>query len=83
MLGQTPLIVATLADATNVFAYPERFAQMAFGHNSKAVHRTYAKKAQVTLPPLEEYERKIVQFNPSNALPVQDGQEQTARAINA
>jgi integrase len=38
----------------------ERFAQMALGHNSRAVHRAYAKAAQVTLPPLEEYERKIV-----------------------
>lgn len=36
--------------------YPERFAQMALGHNSIAVHRAYAKKAQVVLPPLEEYE---------------------------
>jgi hypothetical protein len=32
------------------------------GHNNKAVHRAYAKAAQVTLPPLEEYERKIVAF---------------------
>jgi integrase len=37
--------------------YPERFAQLALGHNSKAVHRAYAKRAQVTLPPLEDYER--------------------------
>lgn len=37
--------------------YPERFAQLALGHNSKAVHRAYAKKARVTLPPLEDYER--------------------------
>jgi hypothetical protein len=36
--------------------YPERFAQEALGHNSKAVHRAYAKKAQVKLPALEEYE---------------------------
>jgi hypothetical protein len=47
--------------------YPERFAQLALGHNSKAVHRAYAKKAQVTLPPLEEYEReheqKVVPFS--------------------
>ena len=28
--------------------YPERFAQEALGHNSKAVHRSYAKKAKVT-----------------------------------
>jgi integrase len=40
--------------------YPERFAQAALGHNSKAVHRAYAKAAQVTLPPLEDYENKIV-----------------------
>jgi integrase len=38
--------------------YPERFAQEALGHNSKAVHRAYARRAQVVLPPLEEYERK-------------------------
>jgi integrase len=37
--------------------YPERFAQLALGHNSKAVHRAYARNAQVTLPALEEYER--------------------------
>ena len=38
--------------------YPERFAQAALGHNSKAVHRAYAKKAQVQLPSLGEFERK-------------------------
>jgi len=31
--------------------YPERFAQLALGHNSKAVHRAYARNAQVTVPP--------------------------------
>jgi integrase len=40
--------------------YPERFAMQALGHSSKAVHRAYSKKAQVKLPPLEEYERKII-----------------------
>ncbi|HEX3719423.1 MAG TPA: hypothetical protein VH595_15825 [Verrucomicrobiae bacterium] len=29
------------------------------GHNSKAVHRAYAKKAFVLIPTLEEYEKKI------------------------
>ena len=48
------------AERAKVAGYPERFAQLALGHNSKAVHRAYAKAAQVTLPPLEEYERKIV-----------------------
>jgi len=46
------------AERAKVAGYPERFAQLALGHNSKAVHRAYAKKAQVTLPPLEEYERR-------------------------
>ena len=38
--------------------YPERFAQEALGHNSKAVHRAYARKAQVKVPSLEEFETK-------------------------
>ncbi len=54
------------AERAKTAGYPERFAQLALGHNSKAVHRAYAKKAQVTLPPLEEYERereqKVVPF---------------------
>ena len=33
---------------------PERFAQEALGHNSKAVHRAYARKAKVELPSLGE-----------------------------
>jgi integrase len=48
------------AERAQVAGYPERFAQLALGHTSKAVHRAYAKNAKVTLPPLEEYERKIV-----------------------
>jgi integrase len=48
------------AERAKTAGYPERFAQEALGHDSKAVHRSYAKKAQVILPPLEEYERKIV-----------------------
>ena len=40
--------------------YPERFAMQALGHSSKAIHRAYSRKAQVKLPPLEEYEKKIV-----------------------
>jgi integrase len=48
------------AERAKIAGYPERFAQLALGHNSKAVHRAYARAAQVTLPPLEEYENKIV-----------------------
>jgi integrase len=47
--------------------YPERFAQEALGHNSKAVHRAYARKAKVILPSLGSFEKqsqegKIVPF---------------------
>jgi integrase len=40
--------------------YPERFAQEALGHNSKAVHRAYARRAQVVVPALEDFERNII-----------------------
>ena len=39
--------------------YPERFAQEALGHNSKAVHRAYARKAKVILPSLESFARQM------------------------
>jgi len=44
------------AERAKIAGYPERFAQQALGHNSKAVHRAYAKKAVVKVPSLEEYE---------------------------
>ena len=34
------------------------YAQEALGHRSKAVHRAYARRARVELPPLEEYEKR-------------------------
>jgi integrase len=46
------------AERAKVAGYPERFAQEALGHSSKAVHRAYARKAQVLLPPLEDYEKR-------------------------
>ena len=39
--------------------YPERFAQEALGHNSKAIHHAYSKNAQVIIPALEDYEKKL------------------------
>jgi integrase len=44
------------AERARSCGYPERFAQEALGHNSKAVHRAYAKRALVKIPSLEEYE---------------------------
>lgn len=37
--------------------FPKRFAQQALGHNSKAVHRAYAKHAEVTVPSLDGREK--------------------------
>ena len=51
------------AERARKAGYPERFAQEALGHNSKAVHRAYAKRAQVTLPSLEQYERNSAAEN--------------------
>src|SRR2546428_9252667 len=50
------------AERAKKAGYPERFAQEALGHNSKAVHRAYARKAKVELPPLSEYERQREKF---------------------
>ena len=49
--------------------YPERFAQAALGHSSKAVHQAYAKGAKVICPSLEEYEKKIVVQTVAKATP--------------
>lgn len=48
------------AERARTSGYPERFAQDALGHNSKAVHRAYAAKAKVIVPALEEYEKEAV-----------------------
>jgi integrase len=47
------------AERAKTCGYPERFAQAALGHNSKAMHRAYAKNAHVLIPALDEYERKM------------------------
>lgn len=49
--------------------FPERFAQQALGHNSKAVHRAYAKHAEVTLPSLDDWEKKYENNPPPVAAP--------------
>ena len=51
------------AERARKCGYPERFAQEALGHNSKAVHRSYAKRAEVRLPSLEQYERNAAGEN--------------------
>jgi integrase len=46
------------AERAKMAGYPERFAQEALGHNSKAVHRAHAKRALMKLPSLQEYEER-------------------------
>ena len=53
------------AERAKMVGMPERFAQAALGHGSKAIHRAYAKKAQIIVPSLEDYEQKM-----ANPLPV-------------
>jgi integrase len=55
------------AERAKVAGVPERFAQEALGHNSKAVHRAYARHGRATVPSLEQYEneraeRKVIPF---------------------
>jgi integrase len=54
------------AERAKTVGYPERFAQEALGHNSKAVHRAYAKRALMKIPSLEDYEqRAAVKIEPA------------------
>jgi integrase len=46
------------AERAKTCGMPERFAQEALGHNSKAVHRAYAKRALMKIPSLEDYEQR-------------------------
>ena len=46
------------AERAKTVGYPERFAQEALGHNSKAVHRAYAKQALMKIPSLVDYEQR-------------------------
>jgi integrase len=48
------------AERARTVGMPERFAQQALGHSSKAFARAYSKKAKVIVPSLEAYESKIV-----------------------
>jgi integrase len=52
------------AERAKVVGMPERFAQAALGHDSKAIYRAYAKKAVITVPSLEDYERKAASLSP-------------------
>ena len=46
------------AERAKTAGYPERFAQVNLGHNSRAMARAYSRKAPVEMPSLGEYERQ-------------------------
>jgi integrase len=46
------------AERARKCGYPQRFAQEALGHNSKAVHHAYSKHAEVTVPSLDDWEKE-------------------------
>ena len=57
------------AERARSAGYPEQYAMQALGHHSECVHRAYARKAEVKIPALENFEkdltgRKIVPFPP-------------------
>jgi integrase len=47
------------AERARKCGYPQRYAQEALGHNSKAVHQAYAKRAEVEVPSLDEWEKQM------------------------
>ena len=49
------------AERAKTAGMPERFAMENLGHNSKAVHRAYAKRALMKIPSLEDYEQRAAE----------------------
>ena len=71
------------AERAKTCGYPERFAQEALGHNSKAVHRAYARRAQVRLPSLESYEKQNVEGRIIPMIPTPPKPERNGHSISA
>lgn len=71
------------AERAKTCGYPERFAQEALGHNSKAVHRSYSRKAKVRLPSLESYEKQNVEGRIIPLLPPVPNPERNGHSISA
>jgi len=68
------------AERAKTCGYPERFAQEALGHNSKAVHRSYSRKAKVRLPSLESYERQSAEGQIIQLPPLSSEHDRAARS---
>ncbi len=52
------------AGRAKVAGYPERYAQEALGHQSKAVHHSYSRGAVAVLPALEDFEKRHSKAEP-------------------
>jgi integrase len=59
------------AERAQSCGYPERWAQNALGHNSRAIHQAYAKGGVAICPPLDDYER-IVNKIPGATVPLEE-----------
>ncbi|HEX5399077.1 MAG TPA: tyrosine-type recombinase/integrase [Verrucomicrobiae bacterium] len=53
------------AERAKTAGYPERFAQVNIGHNSRAMTRSYSRNAPVEMPALSEYENRHKLGNPA------------------
>lgn len=69
------------AQRARACGYPQRWAQNALGHGSRATHEAYASGAFAICPPLDEYEEKIVQLDSAKAV-CPKLHDETAQAIN-
>ncbi len=65
------------AERAKTAGYPERFAQVNIGHNSKAMTRAYSRNAPVEMPALSEYERQ------QKAIIANRNSEPAAQAVTA
>jgi integrase len=77
------------AERAKKAGYPERWAQVALGHNSKAWARYYSKGAEIVLPSLETWKAEhgnvvAVQFQPPPAPPADSttGSQSQPKAAN-
>jgi integrase len=58
------------AERAKTAGYPERYAQVNLGHNSKALARAYSRKAEVQMPSLSEWERQQKAFADGKIAPL-------------
>jgi integrase len=67
------------AERAKKAGYPERYAMVNLGHNSKAVARAYGKQADMSLPSLEDWEKQTA----AKVIPMPQPGEQSAALAKA